>query len=934
MTRAPHVGLVVGLGAALAALAAAAWPSRAATPPAASPATGPAAVVEADRPAPAVPAQPAAWRTGVEPFLHAHCADCHDADAKKGGLDLTALSPDLSDPRAYAKWVTVFDRVHLGEMPPPKKKEQPDAKERTAFDHALSGALAGADAARATTAGRATQRRLNRYEYENVVRDLLAAPWLQLRDLLPEDGEANRFNKVGEALDVSHVQMARYLAAADSALRQVTAAQVDRPVAKSARYYTREQKSFTGKMKFSVFNTRPERATFPVLGSAPQPDVRAGKAPMTVGDADPETREREATGVVASTYEPLEIKFNSFHAPAAGRYRLRFKTYTVWVGPGKGDKWDIPDLDNVAPGRRNEPVTIYSETDPRLLRKLGSFDATPDPAVVELDAVLLAGETIRPDAVRLFRSRPPAWHNPLAERDGCPGVAFAWMEVEGPIVDQWPPAGHKVLFGDLPLKAAAATTGGDGSTVGGVEVVSANPKADARRLMTAFLGRAYRRPVDPAEVERFLPVVDAALASGGSFADAMTAGYTAVLCSPGFVCVDEKPGMLDAFAVASRLSLFLWNSAPDAALRQLAATGELRKPAVLAAQVDRMLADPRSRRFVDAFLDYWLDLRKINVTAADSTLYPDYYLDDLLTESALEETQRYFAEQLRADLPARTVVASDFAMLNERLADLYKVPGVQGVNVRRVALPPDSVRGGLLTQASVLKVTANGTTTSPVVRGAWVMERVLGLPPPPPPPSVPAVDPDTRGATTIRQQLDLHRNMASCAACHTKIDPAGFALESFDVAGGWRDRYRALDETVNGSGDGSKPKDDKKKDAKSGDAKAAGAAADGKPRPETGIGKNGQRFTFHAGPAVDASGQLPDGRAFKDVRELKQQLLKDERQIARNLARQLTVYATGAPVRFGDRAAVEAILDRAADKQYGVRSLVHAIVGSELFLNK
>jgi hypothetical protein len=205
-----------------------------------------------------------------------------------------------------------------------------------------------------------------------------------------------------------------------------------------------------------------------------------------------------------------------------------------------------------------------------------------------------------------------------------------------------------------------------------------------------------------------------------------------------------------------------------------------------------------------------------------------------------------------------------------------------------------------MTQASVLKVTANGTTTSPVLRGVWIMERILGKAPPAPPASVPAIEPDTHGAQTIRQQLDAHRNQEACAACHAKIDPAGFALENFDVLGGWRDRYRAL-------GEGESP---------------------------PGIGKNGQPFRFHLAQPVDASGLLPDGRKFQEIRELKRLLLQDERQLARNLARQLVTYATGAPVRFGDRPAIEKILDRTKASQYGVRSLIHEIVQSEVFQTK
>jgi len=203
-----------------------------------------------------------------------------------------------------------------------------------------------------------------------------------------------------------------------------------------------------------------------------------------------------------------------------------------------------------------------------------------------------------------------------------------------------------------------------------------------------FLAQAYRRPVAEADVPRFLAVFESAQKAGDNFADAMIAAYTAVLCSPEFICLEEKPGRLDDYALAARLAFFLWNTAPDAELRGFAARGQLHQPKILRAQTERLLNDPRSRQFVDAFLDYWLDLRKILATAPDSGLYPDYYLDDLLAESALEETQRFFGELLRGDLPARNLVASDFALVNERLAAHYGLPKVDGVALRRVALPP------------------------------------------------------------------------------------------------------------------------------------------------------------------------------------------------------------------------------------------------------
>jgi hypothetical protein len=827
-------------------------------------------------------------------FLDKHCFSCHDTESKKGDLDLqtAAFAPDQA--RNMALWVTVHDRVRDGEMPP-KKKPRPEAAELQAFLDTLARPLIAADLARENRDGRSTWRRLNRYEYENSLRDLLQAPWLQVKEILPEDGESHRFNKIGDALDISHVQMAQYLAAAEYALRQVIASQAAKPEEIKKRFYARDQGSFTSHMKFSEFNRSPERATFPVLGSAAQPEVRSGKLPIS----DPKQRDQEGMGVVASSYEPIEIKFDRFTAPLAGLYKLRFCAESVWVGPGqtpaKDPHWWAPDLDVVSAGRRAEPISVYSEIRPRLLRWLGAFDVAPEATTHDMEVMLNKGETIRVDAARLFRSRPPAYHNPLAQKDGQPGVVFRWMEAEGPLLESWPSAGHKLLFGDLPLKPASDPAAG-----AGVEATSDHPDADAERLLRAFMQHAYRQPVEERDLQRYLGVVHKAIASGSSFSEAMIAGYAGVLCSPAFVCLEEKAGQLDDHALAARLSYFLWNSPPDDALRQLAAKNELHRPDVLTVQAERMLDDARAHRFVNAFLAYWIDLRKMDATSPDAGLYPDYYLDDLLVESAQAETQEFFADLIKENLPARTIVSSDFAMLNERLAKHYGIPGVDGVAIRKVKLPPDSVRGGLMTQASVLKVTANGTTTSPVLRGAWIMERILGKPPPPPPASVPAIEPDTRGATTIREQLEKHRTQETCSACHAKIDPAGFALESFDVFGGQREKYRALGEGAH----------------------------------ETGYGKNGQPFAFHFGPVVDASGKLPDGRAFQDVRELKKVLLGDERGIARNLVSQLAVYATGAPVTFGDRPRIEVILDQTEAGHFTLRALIQGIIHSDLFQHK
>ena len=579
----------------------------------------------------------------------------------------------------------------------------------------------------------------------------------------------------------------------------------------------------------------------------------------------------------------------------------------------------------------SEPIGVYAQSSGQS-RPLAEFDFTTEPSVHEVEVLLSANEAIQTDGMRLFRTRVSGteeeYVNPLAQKDGMPGIAFQWLEVEGPLYDATAGSGYRTgyqtMFGDLPMRRlAAGETGGvvlqivapppadagagRGPRFGArmqdvsVEVVTEHPSEDAERLLRAFIGRAFRRPVEEAQFQRFLALYKQQYQLGRGFTRSLLSAYTAVLAAPGYLYIQEAPGKLDDYSLATRLSLFLWNSPPDSQLLSLAASHRLGNPEVLKTQTDRLLNDPKSRRFIDAFTDYWLDLRKIDDSSPSSTLYNDYELDDPLKLAAIDETRLFVEELFRQNLPARTVVNSDFTFLNERLAKHYGIPGVEGANMRKVSLPKDSVRGGLLTQASVLKVTANGTTTSPVLRGVWIMDRILGFHTAPPP-GVPAIEPDIRGAVTIRQQLDRHRADSSCASCHRKIDPPGFALESFDVMGGWRDRYRAFADNV---------------------------------KPEPGIGLSGQPFAFHYGLPVDSAGALADGPSFRDVREFKQLLIDhEERTVARNLVGQLATYGTGAPIGFSDRKQVEAILDQTRNSGYGVRSIIHGIIESDLFRYK
>jgi hypothetical protein len=874
----------------------------------------------------------------VDDFIDQRCSSCHNDEDKKGGLDLAALVFDPANPVHFAKWIKVHDRVAAGEMPP-KEKRRPKPDEMAAFLAGLSSSLTAAEQAVVLRDGRATERRLNRYEYENALRDLLHIPWAQLMNRLPQDGEAYRFNKIGEALDVSHIQMSRYLTSADYAMRQAMSVEFAHLPSTTTRYYARDEPSLTRNFWPREGGTLSDRLAFPVLDGAAQPDVRAGRAPLT----SPATRDREAVGKVSSTFSDAGgYSWGKFRAPVGGRYRVKFSGYTIWVSgggigrwfyDGTGDQkaptyalplWHRPNLEEIWPGRRNEPIGVYATTSGQK-RWIGAFDFQPQPTVQELEVTLAANEVMQTDGSRLFRTRvngtDEQYVNPLAQKDGMPGYAVQWMEVEGPLPEESSRGGYQLLFGDLPLVKKESAKGAvlldvvkppsapkPGERFGltpplgsvAVDVVARHPDQDAERLLRGFMQSAYRRPIEEHDVQRFLALFHDQFGRGAGFARSMLTAYTAVLASPGFIFIEEAPGRLDDYALATRLAFFLWNSEPDDVLRGRAARGELSDPAVLRAETERMLDDPRSQRFVEAFTDYWLDLRKIDDTSPSPTLYNDYELDDPLRQAAIDETRLFVAELLRSNRPARDIVDSDYTFLNERLAAHYGVPGVVGVKMRRVKLPADSVRGGLLTQASILKVTANGTTTSPVLRGHWITERILGYETPPQPP-VGSVEPDIRGAVTIRQQLAKHRVDPSCASCHTRMDPPGFALESFDVMGGWREHYRAVKEDI---------------------------------PPVPGIGMNGQRFAFHEALPVDASGELPDGRPFANVREFKRLLLTDEATLANNLVRQLTIYATGAPVHFSDRPVIERIVERARATNYGVRTIVHEIIQSELFQNK
>lgn len=770
-------------------------------------------------------------------FLKTYCLDCHSGPTAENGLDLATLDRDLAKADALAKWVRVFDRVECREMPPPDHA-QPSTADRDAFLSPLKEALLRASQARAQT----VIRRLNRAEYERTLNTLLGTT-VSVVDMLPEDGRSFGFDNIGDALDLSPVQLQRYMEAAGKAL-DATASGEPKPEPKLVTY------TFDGGSNAAHFSKY--------------------------------WLKRDDGAVVFFSeggYPQITVK--EFRAPAEGRYRI-----TLYAAAHQTDK-PITYGVYFGSGSQSNPAKLFRH-----------FEAQPGPiAPQEFEAYLWKGHTLR----ILIRNigNVNLSKDPIASYQGR-GLAIAKFDVDGPYVDEWPRRGQTLRYGDLVVEDVGNPAHRKEKwykpTYG---VKSADPAADVARLLPAFAAAAFRRPVAAGEVQPFIELAQAQLAGGAKFDGALKTAQIAVLSSPDFLYLLEPPGRLNDYAVAARMSYMLWGTPPDAELLALAANGTLSQPDVLRSQTERLLADARGRQFMLNFVNQWLNLREIEFTTPDKQLYPEF--DDLLKEAMVAETELFFTEVLTRNLSLLNFVDSDWTMLNEQLAKHYRIADVTGIAMRRVALKPQDGRGGVLTHASVLKVSANGTTTSPVVRGAWVLQRILGFDPPPPPPGVPGVEPDIRGAVTLREMLDKHRSTASCNNCHKTIDPPGFALESYDVIGGRRTNYRSLGPNF--------------------------------PSP-TREQSNNRTVKWRLGPPVDCSGTTANGRNFADLAEYKKILLADPQTLARALTSKLATYGSGRGMEFSDRDEIERIVAVVAKKDYGFRELVHEVIQSKLFLHK
>lgn len=816
------------------------------------------------------------YKSIVVPLFRTYCAECHVGESPEGEFSIARkdLGADFTDPVFRGKWREIVNVLNAHEMPP-KDEEQPAATDVAKVVDWITRQAVAAELAKREQS--VVIRRLNRSEYQNTIRDLVGVDFDT--SVFPQDPPAGGFDNNGGALTISPMQIEQYLAAAETIL--------DRALVEGER-------PSSIRWRFD-----------PEPGSNDRNRVRldAKNNPIVKGGA----HQYDGDWVVLHRGHWDNFNARDFRVPTPGIYTVRVRV--AGRIPSRDDvvrtasailkerqaKDDEKNPDRVKQNQerfeqdlqhfRDDRMYDYGPPRLKLVLQLGSqprtvaeFDAegsSVDPRIVEFPAWFTtdtAGVSLEyaysiPSVLENF------W---LQKRDDFarPDAMVDWLEVEGPVYDAWPPTSHSRILFASPLAAT-------------------DEPAYARAVLERFMNEAYRRPIEPVEVDEKLALFNSARQGGKSFVAAIKHPLMAVLTSPNFLYIAEThPGdvaqPLTDHELAARISYFLWSSQPDSELRGLADAGKLADPRVRQEQVDRMLADPKAEQFVTNFAGQWLGLREVGGNPPAPDLYPRY--DRHLEMSIVKESEVYFAEFLRDDLDARRMIKSDFVTINERLGRFYGIPGVRGDTFRKVAVPDGVQRGGIVTQASILSITSNGTRTSPVKRGTWVLKTLLDTDPGLPvanageiAPKVPGID-----KATVRQRLEIHRALPQCARCHDKIDPLGFALENFNAAGEWREQ----------EGFGYKGRIDKND------------------------------------PRIDASARMPDGTEIVGVAGLQEAMLAREDMFLRALTARLTTYALGRELGLADRPTVDAAV--AAMKQNGttVRALIKAIVASEAFATK
>ncbi|MFT5522640.1 MAG: mono/diheme cytochrome c family protein [Pirellulaceae bacterium] len=772
----------------------------------------------------------------VDAFLERYCIQCHGPSRQEAEFRVDVLAQTGVRASEYQHWIGIRDRLVRGDMPP-ANEPRPAARVFSDVAGWISSELSSLAPRSDANVRQIVVRRLNRDQYNNTVRDLLGTD-IQPADNFPADTPAFGFSNNGGALNVTPLHFENYLAAASRLIDRVVQTQPN-PVERNFRF----EAEHPGRIQFQHDRSR-------LMGNV----TLRGKA-----------QENNAVLFADRKYGDALI-INHIPLTKPGRYLIRIRLSAQHV-PNHG------------------PPRLRLTAEKRVVLERDVTDS--DFHILEEEVHLPAGDI----EVRLVNSyQVPMTIDNMRARSRReleqPQLTVDYVEVHGPTYTQWPPLSHQRIC--FPSRNGA------------------NEKIYSREVISKFMSRAFRRPVNRSEVERFAKLYDQVRPHKSIFYEAIKMPLVAILASPDFLYLVENQQpvapvsalaagsaishkhRVSGYEIANRLSYFLWNTMPDNQLFQQAQDGELHSPTELKVTVDRMLRDEKRLQFSRSFASQWLGTESLGQVPPDTRRYPHY--DPHLEQSMMRQTEALFNEVLEKDLSVMKLLDSDFVMLNERLARFYEIDGVTGDQFRAVPVSPQSHRGGVLTHGSILTLTSNGTRTSPVKRGAWILERLLDSPPPPPPENAGDLDTDVPaiGKVTVKQRLAKHREVASCASCHAGIDPLGFALENYNAVGQWRTRERE------GYHVRSSPQD----------------------------------------PLIDPSGTLPNGRTIAGVDQLREYLVGEEDRFTMTIVRRMLTYALGRGLSSQDDVFVNQL--HRDFRQSGDRlvPLIHAITQSELFQTK
>lgn len=771
---------------------------------------------------------------GIEPYLEAHCNKCHDAKEQKGDFRLDTLSRKIGFENT-PQWLEVMERINSGEMPPKKEKARPDPAKSAAFVELIASRMKDGEAARMASRGLVSYNRLTRDEYVNTVRDLLGVQY-DAKDpgAFLEDPEWKGFERIGSILTLSPSNIEKYLSAAETILAEAY------PDKKAPLYEGTKRAILENQVSEKYRENLRERGLLDKV-----------RFEMWPGDIFRYTNLQEPlpeSGVYEISYTLSGLKPEKGLPP-------RLKVYE--------EKLDrvLHEQDVVAP--EDKPVTITFRTHLQKGRpSIHVYNDVPGPSTLPR-----SGRHGDEPFLSLKDGRIP-WQMKLTDEQGRARYPFLIIDSiswKGPIIT------------DRELQQRAEYFPAEEGNL-----------QQVRQCLGTFARRAFRRPVSEQELDGFVSIVKTEMEVKEKFRDAMKAGMLSILCSKSFLFLTEGDTAalrhtLNDWELASRLSYLLWSTMPDEQLLGLAEKGVLRERGELRKQVARMLADPRSEGFAEAFASQWLRLRKVGMFQPDKKLYPDY--SKHLESSMVGESKAFFREVLTQNLSLREFLNSDWTMLNSRLVQFYGLdkPEINSDKFERVSLPVDSKRGGVLTQAAILSLTSDGMRQRPVHRGVWLSEAIFGKTPPPPPANVEPIAPNpvTEPKATLRMKLEAHIHDASCAACHAKIDPLGIAFENYDAIGRWR-----TEEVTDGTGEN---------------------------------------------PKVNPAGALPDGRRYETPEEFKKLLLADMDAFNSTFIEKLATFGLRRSMSFDDREQLKTIALASKQKDYRLKEILEAFICSDLF---